>query len=154
MIAPLGIHHLSISVPDIEAALAWYARVFGFALEQRFEVPAIPAQAAFMCRGPVRLEIWEVEGGAAVPEQRREPHSDLQQGGTKHVAFRVDDLQSCLERLHAEGIDIAAVQRAPSAPMRTERDPRDQSSGRAFAAFVRDPAGILIELIDAARTSP
>lgn len=150
--APLAIHHVSVSVPDLNAALDWYARVLGFELEHRFEVPAIPARAAFMCRGAMRLELWQVgDDGARVPEQRREPHDDLRQGGTKHAAFLVSDLQACLERLANQGIDIAAVQRAPTLPMRAEADPGDQSAGPAFAAFIRDPAGTLIELLDAAR---
>lgn len=151
LVAVLGIHHVSISVPDLETALGWYARVLGFELEQRFQVAAIPARAAFMRQQNLRLEIWEVAGGAPVPDERREPHSDLHQGGTKHLALLVDDLQACLERLYEERIDIAALQRTPTGPMRTESDPRIRSADGAFAAFIRDPAGTLIELIDAAR---
>jgi methylmalonyl-CoA/ethylmalonyl-CoA epimerase len=154
LVALRGIHHASISVPDLEVALEWYARVLGFALEHRFELAAIQARAAFVRHESVRIEIWEVAGGVSVPTERREPHSDLHQGGTKHVALLVDDLQSCLERLHAEHVDIAAVQRAVTAPMQPESDPRIRFSEGAFAAFIRDPAGILIELIDAARAGP
>ncbi len=33
--------------------------------------------------------------------------------------------------------------------MAPESDPRDRSRGAAFAAFIRDPGGTLIELLDA-----
>jgi methylmalonyl-CoA/ethylmalonyl-CoA epimerase len=153
LLLPIAIHHVSVSVPNLPTALDWYARVLGFELEQRFEVAAIPARAAFMRRGEMRLELWEVAGGAQVPRERREPHDDLRQGGTKHAAFLVSDLQGCLERLLEQGIDIAAVQRAPDAPMRAEPDPRNRAAAPAFAAFIRDPGGTLIELLDAARVS-
>ena len=116
-----------------------------------FEVAAIPARAAFIRRGALRIELWEASGGATVPPQRREPNSDLLTGGTKHVAFRVTDLQGCLVRLQARGVDIAAVQRHPTEPMRVEEDPADPTRGPAFAAFIRDPGGTLVELLDTAR---
>lgn len=147
----LRVHHISVSVPDLDGALDWYADVLGFRVEHRFEITAIPARAAFVERDGLRIEIWEADGGARVPDIRREPNTDLKEGGTKHVAFAVADLQSCLDRLVAKGVDIAAVQRDPHAPMARETDPRDASRGPAFAALIRDPAGTLIELLDAAR---
>ena len=147
----LQVHHVSVSVPDLEAALDWYASILGFRLEHRFEIAALPARAAFVERDGLRLEIWEAAGGARVPDIRREPNTDLSEGGTKHVAFAVTDLQECLGRLVALGVDVAAVQRDPHAPMARESDPRDSSQGPAFAAFIRDPGGTLIELLDAGR---
>ena len=149
----LRVHHVSVSVPDLEAALGWYAAILGFRLEHRFEIPALPARAAFVERDGLRIEIWEAAGGARVPDIRREPNTDLSEGGTKHVAFAVTDLQACLGRLVAQGVDIAAVQRDPHAPMAREADPRDSSTGPAFAAFIRDPGGTLIELLDAGRVA-
>ena len=151
VIPELKVHHVSVSVPDLEAALAWYERVLGFRVEHRFAIDAIPARAAFMERGGLRLEVWEAAGGARVPDIRREPNTDLREGGTKHVAFAVADLQACLERLLAMGVDIAAVQREPTLPMAAEANPADRSRGPAFAAFIRDPGGTLIELLDATR---
>ena len=147
----LRVHHVSVSVPDLEAALKWYGEVLGFRLEHQFSIDALPARAAFVERGGLRFEIWEAGGGARVPDIRREPNTDLREGGTKHVAFAVPDLQSCLEQLVGMGVDIAAVQREPTAPMAAEANPADRSRGPAFAAFIRDPGGTLIELLDAKR---
>ena len=122
----LRVHHVSVSVPDLEVALGWYEAILGFRLEHRFEIAALPARAAFVERDGARIEIWEVAGGARVP-----------------------DLQYCLERLVGLGVDNAAVQRDRHAPMAPESDPRDRSRGAAFAAFIRDPGGTLIELLDA-----
>ena len=150
----LGIHHVSISVPDLDAAVDWYGTILGFRLEERFEITAIPARGVFLRRDALRIEIWEADGGATVPALRREPNTDITEGGTKHVAFAVPDLQRCLERLYNRGVDIASVQRDRCAPMACEADPRDATLGPAFAAFIRDPGGTLIELLDASRAGP
>ena len=149
-LSQFSLHHFSVSVPDIDAAIAWYGDIFGFNLEARFDIEAIPAQGAFMRAGALRLELWQAAGGALVPDARKEPNSDLRSGGTKHVAFMVNGLQRQLVELVRRGVDIAAVQRDPQQPMQHDADPASDSKPPAFAAFIRDPAGTLIELLDAA----
>jgi methylmalonyl-CoA/ethylmalonyl-CoA epimerase len=147
----IAIHHVSISVPDMEAAIAWYGEIFGFAVEFRFDVEPLSAKGAFLKRAELRLELWQVGGGEPVPESRRDPNSDLRTGGTKHVAFAVPGLQARLVELAKRGVDIAAVQRHPTEPMLPDPDLAAAPGKRpAFAAFIRDPGGTLIELIDAA----
>lgn len=148
----LAIHHFSISVPDIEGALRWYEDILGFKPEMRFAIESIPAMGAFMVRDSLRIELWQVAEGAAVPESRKEPDSDLKSGGTKHVAFTVPNLQSCLEDLSRRGVDIAAIQRDPSESMQKDFDLFSPGQA-AFAAFIRDPGGTLIELLDRERVS-
>jgi hypothetical protein len=62
-------------------------------------------------------------------------------------------LQSCLADLVAHGVDIAAIQRDPREPMRAELDPLAPGKAAAFALFVRDPFGTLIELLDRDRVA-
>jgi methylmalonyl-CoA/ethylmalonyl-CoA epimerase len=140
--------HFSVSVPDLETAIAWYSDIFGFTVEARFEIDAIPAKAAFLRSPALRLELWQALGSAPVPEARREPNSDLRTCGTKHIAFSVPDLQGRLKELVKRGVDIAAVQRDPADPMQPDPDPTAPGKSPAFAAFIRDPAGSLIELIN------
>jgi methylmalonyl-CoA/ethylmalonyl-CoA epimerase len=119
-------------------------------LHSRFEIAEISAQGAFLKCGALWIELWQIGAGARVPEIRKNPDTDLTVGGTKHVAFLVPDLQSHLAELLRRGVDIAAVQRHPTEPMKIERDPTDPNVRAAFAAFIRDPGGTLIELIDQA----
>jgi methylmalonyl-CoA/ethylmalonyl-CoA epimerase len=144
----ITVDHFSVSVPDLDAAIAWYSDIFGFAVEARFKIDAIPAQAAFLRSPAIRLELWQVIGGEPVPEARKDPNSDLKICGTKHIAFAVPDLQDRLEELWKRGVDIAAIQRRPSDPMLPDADPTALGKPRAFAAFIRDPAGTLIELVN------
>ena len=54
-----GIHHGAISVPSLEESLAWYARVLGFQVETQFDIPAIPARAAMLRNGDLRVRSEE-----------------------------------------------------------------------------------------------
>jgi catechol 2,3-dioxygenase-like lactoylglutathione lyase family enzyme len=64
----LKIHHVSISVPDMEAALKWYADILGFQKEFRFSIDALSAEGAFMVRDGLRIELWAVKDAGKVPE--------------------------------------------------------------------------------------
>jgi methylmalonyl-CoA/ethylmalonyl-CoA epimerase len=144
----LSAHHVSIAVPDMEQAIDWYASVLGFELEFRFHVAGIPAHGAFLRRPELRIELWQAHGVQPVPAERRIPDADLRTAGTKHMAFAVPNLQGRLPELMRRGVDIAALQRSPTEPMRPDADPLAPGKPPVFALFLRDPAGTLIELLD------
>jgi methylmalonyl-CoA/ethylmalonyl-CoA epimerase len=150
-IPELTVHHMSIAVPDVEAAIAWYGEILGFSVQFRMVIESISAQGAFVKRGNLRLELWQMKGAEPVPAGRREPSSDLLTCGTKHVAFAVPHLQECLAELVARRVDIAAVQRNPAEPMLPDPEPLAEGKPPAFAVFIRDPFGTLIELVDMER---
>jgi methylmalonyl-CoA/ethylmalonyl-CoA epimerase len=143
VIGTLKPHHVSYSVPDIERAIAFWQDIFGFELNFRFDVAAIGGQGAFLSSPALKIELWEVAGSVPVPDERRQPNTDLKTAGTKHMAFQLDDLPGALARLDQAGVSIAAVQTSPDQPMRPYAGPVE----RAFSAFVRDPFGSLIELL-------
>jgi methylmalonyl-CoA/ethylmalonyl-CoA epimerase len=156
MLNNLKPHHISISVPDMEESITFWTNTFGFVLEHRATIEAIPGKLAFLENNGFRIELWEVEGAQPVPESRKEPDSDLRTNGTKHIAFQVPDVQEALDELVKRGVDIAAVQRDFTKPMIHEQDPSmdaNRSKQPAVAAFIRDPAGTLIELIAPEKTN-
>ncbi|MCW1966764.1 MAG: VOC family protein [Anaerolineae bacterium] len=124
-------HHVGISVPDLDSAIAWYGEVLGFGLERQMEVAQIPARIAWLRRDGFRIELFEVGGAAALPEDRRVPNRDLKTHGTKHVAFAVADVDAFVADLRVRGVDIAMHTRIHGEPM----------------AFIRDNAGTLIEIV-------
>ena len=121
-----------MSVPSLDAAIDWYGRVLGFELEKRFWIEAAQSDTAMVRKGPLRFELFEVSGAAALPEDRRFPPRDLQTHGNKHVAFRVADLEVFLAEMAAKGADIAFVVR----------------EGFGKGCFLRDCAGNLIEFVE------
>lgn len=125
-------HHGGVSVPSLDEAIKWYGEILGFEIERRFDIAAAKAKAAMIRRGSVRFELFEVENARPLPEERRYPPSDLMTHGNKHVAFRVDSLETFLAAVKARGADVAFVVR------------EDFGKG----CFLRDCAGNLIEFVE------
>ncbi|MPT49025.1 MAG: VOC family protein [Sphingobium sp.] len=130
--AQFSFHHGGVSVPSLNDAIDWYGRVLGFEIEKRFYIDAARSHTAMMRKGQLRFEIFEVEGAAPLPEERRYPPSDLRTHGNKHIAFRVEDLDDFLPEMEQKGADIAFVVR--------------EEFGKA--CFLRDCAGNLIEFVE------
>ncbi len=130
--AEFTFHHGGISVPSLAEAIDWYGRILGFEVEKRFRIEPAKAEAAMIRKGALRFELFEVEGAAPLPEDRRMPIPDLKTHGNKHVAFRVDDLDVFLAEMESKEVDIAFVVR------------------EAFGSgcFIRDCAGNLIEFVE------
>lgn len=152
----LKLHHFSIAVQDLDKSIQWYEDIFGLRLERRRSLcsPEITGRNAFLGRDGIRVELWSLEGAAPVPPDRLDPNTDLRTGGTKHIAFDVDDLQSVVDELVRRGVAVATVQRTSGQPHLFEEHPESESGvskSPAFAAFIRDPDGTLIELLDQAR---
>ena len=127
----LKVHHGGVSVPNLEASIDWYSRVLGFSVESRIDIAAIPARVAMLRRDELRIELFEVAGAAPLPPQRRQPNTDPQTHGNKHVAFAVPDVDAVVEELKQRGADIALV---------------GHFEFGSFV-FIRDNAGNLIELV-------
>ncbi|WP_395392098.1 VOC family protein [Novosphingobium sp. BL-8A] len=130
--AEFTFHHGGVSVPSLDEAIDWYGRVLGFEVEKKFYIEAAKSHTAMVRKGPLRFEIFEVEGAAALPEDRRFPPRDLKTHGNKHVAFRVEDLEEFLTEMEAKQADIAFVVR--------------EAFGKG--CFIRDCAGNLIEFVE------
>ena len=123
--------HVGISVLDMDAALAWYAKNLDFALVQDEYVPALKARVCFLQNREFQLELFRYDAPKPLPQERLTPNSDLQTVGTKHVAFEVPDMQALKEKFVANGVDIA----------------HEIRMGNNNVMFVRDNSGVLIEFI-------
>ncbi|MCY1673093.1 VOC family protein [Novosphingobium sp. SL115] len=130
--ADFTFHHGGVSVPSLDAAIEWYGRVLGFEVEKRFYIEAARSHTAMVRKGALRFEIFEVEGAAPLPEDRRIVPRDLKTHGNKHVAFRVEDLDAFLAEMEEKQADIAFVVR--------------EQFGKG--CFIRDCAGNLIEFVE------
>jgi methylmalonyl-CoA/ethylmalonyl-CoA epimerase len=130
--ADFTFHHGGVSVPSLDAAIAWYGRVLGFELEKRFYIEAARSHTAMIRKGPLRFELFEVAGAAPLPAHRRHPPSDAATHGNLHVAFRIADLDAFLDEMAHKQVDIAFVVR--------------EDFGRG--CFIRDCAGNLIEFVE------
>jgi glyoxylase I family protein len=138
---PVGpIHHLRLTVTDVERSKAFYTEVLGFAVA--VDAPPPPGDAdhdvvADSLQGGVVLAHQGVFIGLRpVDEERhRSDHFDPLRVGLDHLSFAVPtraDLESAVHILDERGIDHGPIRELP--PL-----------GLVFLAFF-DPDGIALEL--------
>jgi glyoxylase I family protein len=126
-----GIHHLGLTVRDVEASAAWYEDVLGFHRVGDFEAPDGERRKVFLRHEGLqtRLGLTEHRAGSGDPFDERRV-------GLDHLAFGVDsrsDLDTWAERLRAAGVTHSPVAAANSI------------SGAAVLVF-RDPDNIQLEV--------
>jgi len=160
MAASLGlkrIDHVSLTVPDLEAAIEFYADAFGARVAHRMgpfdarELPVMPDgrdwTAAHINVPGARLEIAMLSFGAgdvtmelfeysAPADAARQPprNCDI---GSRHVCFEVDDLDRAVRHLEAHGCT----------PMAGSIDMPDGPCPPSRSWYVLDPFGNQLELV-------
>lgn len=134
-----AVHHVGLSVPDLEAALAFYVDVLGFKLLNRSNWSgsrqidmAIGAKGsagkfAMISLNGFCLEVFQFETPRA--SQPTEPR--VVGHGWTHTCVTVDNAQDMVDALKAQGIELYA-------------DPVDIGDGPF--AYARDPFGNIVEI--------
>lgn len=123
----LNIHHLGLSVKELDSSVAFFTEVLGFKVVQ--EKPDYPAK--FVSNGHAFITLWQTEPGAIEFNRRTAV-------GLHHFALRVET-QSDLEELYAKAIEFPGVV--------SDFSPEPLGDSGASHAMVFEPGGIRIELI-------
>jgi catechol 2,3-dioxygenase-like lactoylglutathione lyase family enzyme len=128
-----GIHHVGLTVTDVEASAVWYQRVLG--LQREFDEPHYRSdqggRAIVLCNADMSLSV----GLDHHPGNRGEAF-DPTRTGLDHACFQVasiDELHTWPARLEAEGVESSGVYAMQGMPM-------------SLVTF-HDPDGIRLELI-------
>jgi catechol 2,3-dioxygenase-like lactoylglutathione lyase family enzyme len=139
-IESMRLHHAGLSVPDLDRALTWYCEALGLRPGFRFEVPPIGLRGAFVLGDDDRgVELLEQARSAPGVAKTNPPQANAVHGHN-HVCFQVDDLDTAHARLIACGaVDVWG--------------PRDSPEPGVRMAYVTDPDGNLIELVQPVRTA-
>ena len=87
---PLAVHHVSINVDDVDAALDFYVDVLG--LERRVDRPDIGIGGAWLDAGGQQVHL--IEGTV--------PHGD-----GEHFALLVGDLEETVDELRGRGFTVS-----------------------------------------------
>jgi lactoylglutathione lyase len=128
--------HVGLSVADLDAEAEWYAQAFGLEQREPGGVPSIDLRTVFLV---------DPEHGWAIellhrPDSERQPHASsapehVLRQGYGHICLRVVDVDILFTRLLGHGATpIMAPGPAPMSGVRM--------------AFVADPEGNLIEMLD------
>ncbi len=122
--------HTMIRVLDLERSLDFYTRHLGMQVLRKSDYPEGRFTLAFVGYGP--------ESGNTVLElthnwDQAEPYT--QGNGFGHLALGVEDIYATCEALRADGVKII-------------REPGPMKHGSTVIAFIEDPDGYKVELIE------
>jgi catechol 2,3-dioxygenase-like lactoylglutathione lyase family enzyme len=122
-------HHVAINVPDIDAAIAWYDDILGFAVEKRDFIRGFRGRNALLKLDDFRIELFQNE--RVVPRANDDPSNPAgtEAIGFRQLAFAVDDRRGFTEMLKRKGVNIT----------------RELPDGTAL--FVRDNSGNVLEFV-------
>lgn len=124
--------HVGISVSNMEESLKWYEEMLGFRLYSRVYHEELKCEMAFIKNKNFFIELFRYDKPLAMSNERREPDTDLRRIGTKHICFKVPDLNETVNELREKNVDIVFVKNVDSVP----------------TCFIRDNSQVLIEFME------
>jgi catechol 2,3-dioxygenase-like lactoylglutathione lyase family enzyme len=141
------VHHVGLTVKDMDKSLEWYGRMFGVepvfvtqaegdGLATAVGVPGAKLTFAFLRFGETEVELLSYDNDRDENFGRR--NCDV---GSPHLCLLVDDIEASYQDLKAKGVEFFAE------PLHIEGGPLD---GCSFVYF-RDPDGITLELFEEAK---
>ncbi len=126
--------HTSIRTSNLEKSIAFYTKHFGMQVMSRREIHQNDAEIAFLQDperkgAPLELTFYRKQENFLQP--------DYDDRLFDHLAFEVKDMEATISSMRAEGVTITD-------------EPFRLGLGGSTIAFVEDPDGTLIELIERA----
>ncbi len=126
------IDHVGVAVNDIEAALAFFKKVFDVPDAKIELMEDQGVRATLIEVGQTRLELLEPTG----PESGVGRFIERRGEGLHHLAFNVTDISGKLKTLQTLGVDLI------------DQTPREGLSGTIAFVHPRSVFGILTELVE------
>ena len=124
--------HTMLRVRDQDRAIDFYTRLLGMRQLRQFEVPKLGETLTFLGYGDEAsntvIELVHKRG-------RKEPYNSGDAYG--HIAIGVPDIRGACDRLRQDGIEVL-------------QEPVAKRKGGAVIAFIKDPEGYVVELVDRA----
>lgn len=124
--------HTSVRTSDMARSIGFYTRMLGLKLLSRREIPQNDAEIAFL-QDPegkgARLELTFYR------KQKEFMQADYEDRVFDHIAFDVNDIEQTVAAMRKENVTITD-------------EPYRLGPGGPMIAFVEDPDGTLIELIE------
>ena len=115
--------HVNLTVSDVERSIDFYTEQLGFEETWGFEADGTVHRYVAADNG-VELQLSESADG---------PDEVDHDGGFRHLAVKVDDVDAAFEEIDHHGV---------------VKEPGDQPAAGARTAFVLDPDGYEVELVE------
>jgi glyoxylase I family protein len=139
----VGLHHVAVSVPDIEAATRFYCDVLGFrpaftggwddkpVNDRVIGIDRTAAKVTMLRAANAYVELWEYRNPVPAPQDAAYSPADH---GYAHIGLQVTDIHAEFDRLRDAGM--------------TFHGPPVALGGGSAAIYGRDPWGNIIELYE------
>lgn len=125
----MKIHHIAISVPDLEQALSFYKKHFGFEETFRFKRDDLKVSGVFCDLNGTTLEFLQShEEFDANHVEAQSPN--FKRLGLNHFCILIDDIEKKSSELRADGIHV----------------PQPIEGAKTRIVFFIDPFGTTVEL--------
>ena len=124
----MRILHTCLNVSDMDRSISFYSTNLDLSLTSRREIKQNNAEIAFL----------KDETGNAIELTHWRDKKIVEGDNFDHIAFEVDDVQSAVEKLRKNGVTIAM-------------EPYSLQGSTSRIAFVKDPDGNWLELIQPSR---
>jgi len=124
--------HTSIRTSNMDRSINFYNRLLGLALVSRREIPQNNAEIAFLRDPQAKGATLEL---TFYRNQKKFIQADYEDRVFDHLAFEVTDINKTIEAMRNEKVTITD-------------EPFKLSATGSLIAFVEDPDGTLIELIE------
>ncbi len=139
----VGIDHVGIAVADLDAAIQWYAQVFGLVCtheeinEDQGIREAMLSPASLADAGPVPAAQIQLLA-PLTPDSTIAKFLDRNGPGMQQLAYRVTDVVAVADHLRAQGMRVLYD------------EPRRGTAGaRINFVHPKDAGGVLVELVEA-----
>lgn len=133
----IGLDHVAIAVPDLEAAIRRFADDLGLQLAGTEDVAPAQTRTAFFPVPGTSIElVHPLDGQGPI-----QGYLDKRGGGLHHLAFRSDDIEADMQRLRERGYTLLSDAPKPGAHGTRTVFVHPKSTGGVLIELVQHPAG-------------
>ncbi len=125
----MKIHHIAITVNNLNESLKFYQDFFGFQLIKKFKKEDANAEFAFIKLNDYLMELWKFTD----IKVNTDDLSDLKIKGIRHIAFAVENIDEIVSEFKKKGLNVS--------------NPKMGAAGHRFS-FTNDPNGVALELYE------
>lgn len=126
----IKLHHVALTVSDIDKATEWYSDKLGFKVDSEYDSGKMQIKMLSLTNFTLELFCFR-DKTKSLPKYRKQLFKDLHVIGTKHFCLEVDDLDKFVKILEGKGVKFIK--------------PIDTTASGGRYIFFKDVDGILIE---------
>lgn len=126
--------NVAVSVTNLDRAVEWWVRVFGFTPGYRTWIEPLGAEFQVVERDGIRIELLYQPGSRVHADARIVPGPHLRTSGAKAIVFRTDDLEAATAYLESCEVDFVWKNRT-------------LSPDGLRSTMIREPDGVLVNVL-------